>query len=91
MPRRLVIVERLPAGGRLGENPAAPMVRGRTSSQDKRPWNTISPLEGPVEAEYLRPVYLGESIAPYRVLSHVTGVIPWNAPKGGSDGQRRGL
>jgi N-6 DNA Methylase len=77
VPRRLVIVERLPATGRLGANPDAPRVRGRTSKQDKKPW----PLEGPVEAEFLRPVYLGESIAPYRVLSNVTGIIPWNLNK----------
>lgn len=81
VPRRLVIVERLPAKGRLGANPLAPLVRGRTSSQDKAPWKHIDPLEGPVEAEFLRPIYLGESIAPYRVLGHVTGVIPWNPVK----------
>ena len=81
VPRRLVIVERLPTKGRLGGNPAAPRVRGRTSSQDKAPWKFIDPLEGPVEAEFLRPVYLGESIAPYRVLGAVTGVIPWNPNK----------
>jgi hypothetical protein len=56
-------------------------VRGRTSKQDKKPWKDLEPLEGPVEAEFLRPVYLGESIAPYRVLSHVTGIIPWNPNK----------
>ncbi len=78
VPRRLVIVERLPASGRLGANPDAPRVRGRTSKQDKKPWKDLEPLEGPVEAEFLRPVYLGESIAPYRVLSNVTGIIPWN-------------
>ena len=78
VPRRLVIVEREPAQGRLGTNPLAPIVRGRTSSQDKMPWKALDPLRGPVEAEFLRPVYLGESIAPYRVLSNVIGVIPWN-------------
>jgi hypothetical protein len=78
VPRRLVIVERLPSKGRLGGNPLAPIVRGRTSSQDKAPWKFIDPLEGPIEAEFLRPVYLGESIAPYRMLGNVTGVIPWN-------------
>ncbi|MBL0924257.1 MAG: N-6 DNA methylase [Sphingomonadaceae bacterium] len=81
VPRRLVIVERLPATGRLGSNPKAPLVRGRTSKQDKKPWKDIDPLEGPIEVEFLRPVYLGESIAPYRVLSNVTGIIPWNPNK----------
>ena len=81
VPRRLVIVEREAAKGRLGTNPAAPIVRGRTSKLDKKPWKELEPLRGPVEVEFLRPVYLGESIAPYRVLSHVTGIIPWNANK----------
>lgn len=77
VPRRLVIVEELP-GGRLGKNAKAPRVRGRTSSQDKKPWKDIEPLEGPIEIEMLRPVYLGESIGPYRVFSPVLGIIPWN-------------
>ena len=76
-PRRLVIVEELP-GGRLGRNARAPRVRGRTSKQDKLPWKGIDPLEGPIEIEMLRPVLLGEAIGPFRVLSHVTGVVPWN-------------
>lgn len=80
-PRRLVIVERQNVTGRLGNNPLAPKVRGRVSSQDKKPWKDINPLEGPVEAEFLRPVYLGESIAPYRVLDHVEGIIAWNSNK----------
>lgn len=78
VPRRLVIVEELPAG-RLGRNPNAPRVRGRTSRQDKEPWRSLDPLEGPIEAQMLRRVYLGESIGPFRVLSNVTGVIPWDA------------
>jgi methylase of polypeptide subunit release factors len=76
-PRRMVIVEEL-AAGRLGINRQAPRVRGRTSTQDKKPWKSLKPLEGPVEIDALRTVYLGESIGPYRVLSDVTGVIPWN-------------
>lgn len=81
-PRRLILVDRLPAVGRLGNNPLAPRVRGRTSKHDKKPWKFVDPLEGPVEAEFLRPVYLGESIAPYRVLDHATGIVPWNANAG---------
>lgn len=78
VPRRLVIVERLAQTGRLGGNPLAPRVRGRTSKQDKKPWKFLDPLEGPIEAEFLRPVLLGESIGPYRIFGNVTGVIPWN-------------
>jgi len=75
VPRRFFFVEREVAG-RLGQNPAAPRVRGKVGPLDKRPWNTVEPPNGPVEAEFLRPVLLGESIAPFQVLSVVTCVVP---------------
>jgi methylase of polypeptide subunit release factors len=76
-PRRLVIVERIVAG-RLGLNPEAPLVRGRIGQFDKNPWKTIQPLHGPIEANFLRPVYLGQSLAPFRILEPLIGVIQWN-------------
>jgi hypothetical protein len=75
-PRRLILVEPVQAG-RLGSNPTAPLVRGRTGSLDKKPWKSVPPPQAPVEAQFLRPVYLGESIAPYRLLEPLLGVIPW--------------
>ncbi len=76
VPRRLMIVEEVPVTDRLGANPSRPLVRGRVSNQDKKPWNAIDPIQGPVEREFLRPVLLGESIAPWRVIAPVLGVIP---------------
>jgi hypothetical protein len=43
---------------------------------DKRPWSQISPPVGPVEAEFLRRVLLGENLAPHRLLGSVLAVIP---------------
>jgi SAM-dependent methyltransferase len=75
VPRRFFIVE--PARvGRLGANPAAPRVRGRVSGLDKPPWRTVQPPEGPVEKRFLRPVVLGETILPFRLLPPAVGVIP---------------
>jgi SAM-dependent methyltransferase len=74
-PRRFFLVEREPAG-RFGENPAAPRVRGRTSSLDKSPWKAVEPPRGPAEVDSLRPVLLGESIAPFRLLRLALGVMP---------------
>jgi hypothetical protein len=74
-PRRLVIVTEV-AQGRLGANPAAPIVQGRVTNLDKKPWNNVPPIRGPVERDFLRTVYLGESIAPYRLLEPVKAVIP---------------
>lgn len=75
VPRRFFIVEPTRAG-RLGANPAAPRMRGRVSGLDKAPWSTVEPPEGPVEARFLRPVVLGETILPFRLLTPVVGVIP---------------
>ena len=73
-PRLLCLVERID-GGRIGVNAAAPLVRSETRDR-KGAWKTVSPLEGSVEVDFLRPVLLGESIAPFRVLKASEGVIP---------------
>lgn len=75
VPRRFFIVTH-ESSGRLGASRAAPRVRGKTGAQDKRPWRNVDPPSGPVESDFLRPVLLGENIAPYRVLKPALGVIP---------------
>ncbi len=77
VPRRLCVVERVELG-RFGGNPEVPVVRGRTSNLDKPPWREVEPVELPVEARFLRPLYLGECIAPFRVLEPALAVIPWD-------------
>jgi hypothetical protein len=74
-PRRFFFVER-EQPGRLGDNPAAPLVRGRIGPLDRMPWREVEPPRGAVEAKFLRTILLGESIAPYRVLTTALGVIP---------------
>ncbi|HZL00697.1 MAG TPA: N-6 DNA methylase, partial [Caulobacteraceae bacterium] len=74
-PRMFCLVERKTAG-RLGASRAAPLVASRRTTQEKRPWKDLPGLEHAVEAEYLRPVYLGESILPFRVWRAFEGVIP---------------
>jgi len=80
-PRRIVLVEPVPAPGILPPNPVFPMVRGRTGNQDKTPWKDVEPPQGPVDAVFLRPVLLGESVAPFRVLEPQLAVIPWDAER----------
>ncbi|TJX06630.1 MAG: hypothetical protein E5X43_02675, partial [Mesorhizobium sp.] len=74
-PRRFVLVE-YAAAGRLQSRRDAPRLRGRVGSLDKRPWTGVEPPEGPVERIFVRRIALGESVAPYRVLDLVTGVVP---------------
>jgi hypothetical protein len=75
-PRRFFVVERVRATGRMGQSAAAPLVEGRTSGLDKRPWRDLPPPRGPVEAEMLRPMHLGETLLPFRLLEPLTTVIP---------------
>jgi SAM-dependent methyltransferase len=81
VPRSLCLVERQETG-RLGSNPAAPLVQSRAGRQDKLPWRDLPALQGTVESQFLRPVYLGESIASFRVLGPSLAVIPWDASDG---------
>ena len=80
-PRRLVLVEPVEISGKIPPNPAFPPVRGRAGNQDKAPWNALELPQGVVDREFLRPVLLGESIAPFRVLPPQMAVIPWNVEK----------
>lgn len=74
-PRRFFLVEHAPVG-RLPSRRDAPRVRGRIGNLDKRPWTSVEPPEGPIERAFLRPIALGESVAPYRLLKLATGVVP---------------
>jgi hypothetical protein len=71
----LCLVERQ-SGGRLGVDPSAPPVISRRNPQEKRPWKDLPAIQSRVEAEFLRPVLLGESIVPYRVFRPFEGVVP---------------
>jgi hypothetical protein len=51
----------------------------RRSTQEKEPWKLLPGVEQAVEAEFLRPVLLGESILPFRTLQAFEGVIPVDA------------
>jgi hypothetical protein len=74
-PRFLCLVERRQMG-RLGANPVAPFVSSRRSNQEDGRWKNCPGIENPVEAEFLRPVLLGESILPYRLFRPFEGVVP---------------
>jgi SAM-dependent methyltransferase len=77
VPRRLCMVGRVETG-RLGGNPLLPLVESRPGKLEKHPWHNLPPLRHAVEARFLRPLYLGESVAPYRVLGAALAVVPWD-------------
>jgi len=74
-PRVLCVVEFV-SNIPFGANPDAPVVESRRTSQEKPPWKNLASLRGNIEREFLRPLYLGESVAPFRLLEPVTAVIP---------------
>lgn len=75
VPRMLCLVERKSLG-RLGGDPTAPFVVSRRTTQEKQPWKSLGGVEHRVEAEFLHPVLLGESVLPYRVFHPFEGVVP---------------
>jgi hypothetical protein len=78
VPRRLAVV--VPAElGKFGGDPSAPLVESRVTSLDKKPWSRVEPLRGQIEEEFLRPLLLGSSIAPFRILNPALAVIPWDS------------
>jgi hypothetical protein len=77
VPRMLCLVERKSIG-RIGPDPRNPLVASRRTSQEKEPWKSLPGIEHKVEAEFLRPVLLGESILPFQVFRPFEGVIPVN-------------
>lgn len=78
VPRMLCLVERKSLG-RLGPDPSAPFVMSRRNNQEKLPWKDLPGIESKVDAEFLKPVLLGESILPYRVFRPLEGVVPVSA------------
>ena len=82
VPRRLVLVEPVPTVGMLPANPVFPLVAGRRGNQDKAPWKDVTPPQGALETTFLLPALLGESTAPFRILSKRTAVVPWDRERG---------
>jgi len=93
IPRVLLTVQNAQTG-RLGVNPTNPLIESRRSVQEKPPWKSVPSLRRNMESEFLYPLYLGESIAPFRVLSPILSVIPWHSEQNcllsSSDAQSRG-
>lgn len=73
-PRLLCLVERID-GTTIGTDPRRPIVCSEERER-KGKWKEVAALRGPIEAAFLHPVYLGESIAPFRVLGPALGIVP---------------
>lgn len=74
-PHVLFFVEPQPATS-LGLGAGRRAVQSTRSSTQKKPWKQLPNMKGVVKTQFVRPVLLGESILPYRVLPAREAVLP---------------
>ncbi len=75
VPRMLFFVEQRTVDP-LGTVGGSTLVSSERSSTEKAPWKDLPAVDGVVESRFLRPVLLGGSVLPYRVLPPRTAVLP---------------
>lgn len=76
-PRVLFLMERVDPGP-LGVPAGRVKVRSVRSAYEKPPWKDVETLDAVVESEFLRPMYLGEHVLPYRTLEPAEALLPWD-------------
>jgi hypothetical protein len=77
VPQVLFLVE-CEDSGPLGVGAGRVAVRSYRSVQEKRPWRDVPSLSGVVERKFIRSLYRGDSVLPYRCGSRLSAVIPWD-------------
>jgi SAM-dependent methyltransferase len=77
VPKLVVFVED-GAVNPLGAGAGRRSVRSRRSSNEKRPWKDLPGLSGSIERQFLRPVYVGDSVLPFLTREPQMAVIPWD-------------
>lgn len=85
VPRMLFFVERVTPSSDLGMPGGNVSVRSLRSANEKKPWKDLPGVDGVVESVFVRPVYLVESVLPYRLREPLEAVIPRDG-KGLMDG-----
>jgi hypothetical protein len=77
VPRMMFVVDQR-AASPLGAGAGRVAIVSRRTPNEKTPWKNLAALEGTVERQFVRPMLLGETILPYRVLTPVRAVVPWD-------------
>jgi len=77
VPRMLMMVE-ADKTSPLGTGAGRRAVRSMRTTQEKQPWKGLPGLSGVVESQFVHPVHLGSTIAPFRPLSPWEAVLPVN-------------
>ncbi|MGW5740755.1 N-6 DNA methylase [Amycolatopsis sp. NPDC003861] len=76
-PRVLMFVDETSTGP-LGAGAGRVAVRSRRTNVENPPWKEVPSLSGAVERAFVRPVHLGETVLPYRLLRPLRAVVPAN-------------
>jgi hypothetical protein len=74
-PRLLFLVTER-ASGPLGLPAGRMAVESSRSVNEKSPYKELPSVYGVVETEFVRPIYSGESLLPYRVVAPLLAVVP---------------
>ncbi|MBN9743817.1 hypothetical protein DMP23_22525 [Amycolatopsis sp. A1MSW2902] len=80
VPRLLFMVDKKDDGP-LGSGAGRCRVKSRRSSFEKRPWKHLPGIEETIESQFIRPLYTGEFILPYRSLKPVDAIVPWDGSR----------
>ncbi|HEV2171945.1 MAG TPA: SEFIR domain-containing protein, partial [Nitrospira sp.] len=78
VPRFLFLVED-DSISPLGTGAGRRAVQSCRTSTEKKPWKNLSAVHGTIEEEFIFPIYLGNSILPFRCLEPPDVVIPWDS------------
>ncbi len=62
--------------GPLGAGAGRVALTSRRTTQEKRPWKFVESISATVEKAFARPVHLGETLLPFRMLTPITFVLP---------------
>jgi hypothetical protein len=74
-PRVAFLVKERPPGP-LGLPAGRVAVESSRSVNEKKPYKDLPSLEGVIETEFMRPIYSGENLLPYRVVAPLQAIIP---------------
>ncbi|PZO46946.1 MAG: hypothetical protein DCF16_18405 [Alphaproteobacteria bacterium] len=79
-PRFLFVVKEKPAGP-LGLPAGRVTVGSSRSNNEKSPYKDLPSVDGVVETEFVRPVYSGENLLPYRLGEALQAVVPCSSQR----------
>lgn len=77
-PHLAFVVEEQPAPP-LGLPAGRVLIKSFRSAYERKPWKELGDLSGIVETHFLRPLYTGESLLPYRVGAPGSVILPCNS------------